>query len=263
VIRLFLLSCVLLFAVACSDGGNGGGAPDDFVYIEGGTFTMGSPNDELNRGSDETQHQVTVSSFYMGAYEVTQAEWVAVMGSNPSYSAGDDLPVEQVSWYDAVAYCNARSVQRGLTPVYTINGTNVTMDISKNGYRLPTEAEWEYAARAGTTTAYNTGASITTAQANFDNSINETVAVGSYAPNDWGLYDMHGNVLEWVWDWYDTYPSNAQTNPTGPASGLSGRILRGGAWNNSAEDVRSAFRFGGSLDPTDKDPSGGFRVVRR
>jgi formylglycine-generating enzyme required for sulfatase activity len=142
--------------------------PDGFVLIPAGTFTMGSPASEVDRSSNETQHQVTLSSFYMGRYEVTQKEWVAVMGSNPSYFKGDDLPVEQVSWYDVIDYCNKRSIKEGLTPAYTVSGTTVTCNWKANGYRLPTEAEWEYACRAGTTTPFNTGNNITTAQANYN-----------------------------------------------------------------------------------------------
>lgn len=124
--------------------------PEHFVLITGGTFQMGSPEDEAWRSSDETQHTVTVSDFYMSQYEVTQAEYEAVMGENPSYFTGETLPVETVTWLDAVAYCNARSEQEGRTPVYTLDGQTVTWNRSADGYRLPTEAEWEYACRAGT-----------------------------------------------------------------------------------------------------------------
>jgi formylglycine-generating enzyme required for sulfatase activity len=160
---LFVGLVVLLFAQTA--------APDGFVRINGGTFTMGSPANEANREDDEVQHQVTVRSFYMGKYEVTQKEWTAVMGTNPSEFKGDNLPVENVSWFDAVEYCNKKSQKEGLTPVYTISGrtpatgypitaATVTWNRNANGYRLPTEAEWEYVCRAGTTTAYNTGARI-------------------------------------------------------------------------------------------------------
>jgi formylglycine-generating enzyme required for sulfatase activity len=181
------------------------------VKIQGGTFMMGSPANEPGRDSDETQHQVTVSSFYMNRYEVTQAEYRAVMWTNPSRFKGDNLPVEEVSWYDAVAYCNQRSEAEGLNPAYVINGTDVRWNRAVNGYRLPTEAEWEYACRAGTTTPFNTGDNITTDQANYEgnNPYNNNakgvyrerpVNVGSFAANPWGLYDMHGNVWEWCWD---------------------------------------------------------------
>jgi formylglycine-generating enzyme required for sulfatase activity len=202
-----------------------------FVFIRGGTFLMGSPESEPERTDDgsmgnETQHQVTVDSFYMGKYEVTQAEYMAVGGTNPSRFKGDDRPVECVSWYDAVEYCNARSIKEGLTSAYTIDKNlkdpnnrapmgydirwTVTWNRSANGYRLPTEAEWEYACRAGTTTPFSTGGNITGKDANYVEK--NTTPVGSFAPNPWGLYDMHGNVWEWCWDWFAAYPRGVRTN---------------------------------------------------
>jgi formylglycine-generating enzyme required for sulfatase activity len=240
------------------------------VRINGGTFTMGSPATEANRDSDEVQHSVTVSSFYMGKYPVTQKEYQEVMGTNPSNFKGDNLPVEQVSWFDAVNYCNRLSQREGLTPAYTVNGTNVTWNSNANGYRLPTEAEWEYACRAGTTTPFSTGNNITTNQANYNGNYpynnnakgtyrQKTTAVGSFAPNPWGLYDMHGNLYEWCWDRYGAYSSNAQTDPRGASSG-SNRVMRGGGWGFSAHDLRSAYRS--KIDPSSRAYSIGFRVVR-
>ena len=129
-------------------------APENFVFVEGGTFQMGSPESEAWRSDDERQHTVTVSDFYMSQYELTQEEYKAVVGSNPSNFSGEDLPVENISWLDAIAYCNARSEQEGFAPAYTVEGQSVNWDRSANGYRLPTEAEWEYACRAGTTTPF-------------------------------------------------------------------------------------------------------------
>jgi len=235
-------------------------APDGMVRINGGTFTMGSPANEEGRDSDEVQHQVTVGSFTMGKYEVTQREYQEVMGTNPSSFKGDNLPVEMVTWFDAVEYCNKRSQREGLTPAYTINGTNVTWNRNANGYRLPTEAEWEYACRAGTTTAYNTGASINDNTGWYsDNSGATTHPVGQKPANAWGLYDMHGNVWEWCWDWYDDYPSGAQTDPVGASSG-SYRVLRGGCWFIPAQYARSAWRSGNL--PNDRGDNLGFRVLR-
>ncbi|MHC6203411.1 SUMF1/EgtB/PvdO family nonheme iron enzyme [Breznakiellaceae bacterium SP9] len=245
--------------------------PADMVRIQAGTFTMGSPSSEPSRDSDEVQHSVTISkAFFMGKYEVTQREWVAVMGTNPSNFKGDNLPVEQVSWFDVIDYCNKRSVKEGLAPAYTRNGDTVTWNRNANGYRLPTEAEWEYACRAGTTTPFSTGSNVTTSQANYDGNYpyngnskgtyrEKTTPVGSFAPNSWGLYDMHGNVLEWCWDWYGAYSSGSQTDPMGAAS-ESGRVWRGGGWDDSAQNLRSAFRV--YYSPTFRGYYLGFRVVR-
>jgi formylglycine-generating enzyme required for sulfatase activity len=239
------------------------------VYISGGTFTMGSPSTEVNRGSSEVQHEVTVSSFYMGAYEVTQGEYQALMGSWPgtapssTYGVGDNYPMYYVSWYDAVNYCNALSLSEGLTPAYTVSGTTVTLNQGASGYRLPTEAEWEYACRAGTTTPFSTGNNITTDQANYDGDYpyngnaagidrGTTTAVGTFAANAWGLYDMHGNVWEWCWDWYGSYASGAVSG--------SSRVARGGSWYSLAQYLRSAYR--NYYSPSNRGSNVGFRLVR-
>jgi len=259
--------------------------PDDMVLIKGGTFTMGSPANEPKRDDDEgPQHQVTVSSFYMGKYEVTQKEYQEVMGTNPSDIKWANSPVENVSWYDAIEYCNKRSQLEGLTPAYTIdknhidtNNKNerdmkwtVIWDKKANGYRLPTEAEWEYACRAGTVKPFSTGKNITTKQANYDGNgpynnkskgiyRGRTTPVGSFPPNPWGLYDMHGNVFEWCWDWLGNYSSGPQADPIGAVSG-SGRVGRGGGWDASARYARSANR--GSSTPSIRSIYLGFRVAR-
>ena len=245
-------------------------ASSNMVCIDGGTFMMGSPSNEANRSSDEIQHQVTVSSFYMGKYEVTQKEYQEVMGTNPSNFKGDNFPVESVSWYDAVNYCNRLSQREGLTPTYTVNGKNVTWNQNANGYRLPTEAEWEYACRAGTTTPFSTGNSITTSQASYLRS--STTAVGSYSPNPWGLYDMHGNVLEWCWDIYSSYVTQTrEDNESGysiylvgggqqSSSGSSSVVIRGGCWRDDAKWLRSALRV--QCTPSVQSPHIGFRIAR-
>jgi formylglycine-generating enzyme required for sulfatase activity len=261
---------------------------DNMVRINGGTFQMGSPRSETGRDTDERQHQVTVSSFYMGKYEVTQKEYQEIMGTNPSIFKGDNLPVERVSWYDALVFCNKLSMKKGLSPTYSINGSidpsvwgivrasgdarwdAVVIVAGSNGYRLPTEAQWEYACRAGTTTPFNTGNNITTNEANYNGNNpykknakgayrERTTIVGSFAPNAWGLYDMHGNVWEWCWDWDGTYASGAQTNPQGASTG-SNRIIRGGSWGSSAQVLRSAFR--NAPYPSARDNQVGFRLVR-
>ena len=236
---------------------------DNFVLIKGGTFQMGSPESEAWRSADETQHTVTVSDFYMSKYELTQKEYEEITGSNPSNFSGEDLPLENISWLDAVAYCNARSEKDGLTPVYTIDGQNVSWDRSANGYRLPTEAEWEYACRAGTTTPFYMENSPSAEDANYyghypyeieDNYFSQgnlevkpgeyretTVSVDSFSENPYGLYNMYGNVSEWVWDYYGEYPTDEQTDPAGPAFGTL-RVYRGGGRNDFAKNMRSAYR---------------------
>jgi len=249
----------------------------EMVSVSGGSFQMGS-NDSLDNGASPP-HTVTLSAFYIGKYEVTQEQYKTVMGSNPSDFSSDPAsgevqekrPVEQVSWYDAVEFCNKLSVKESLQEVYTISGrtpasgypitsATVTADFSKNGYRLPTEAQWEYACRAGTTTAYNTGDTISDNTGWYkENSESKTHEVGKKSANAWGLYDMHGNVYEWCWDWYGDYSSGAQTNPMGASSG-SWRVVRGGCWNDEAKKLRSAYR--NLISPSDRGSYLGVRVVR-
>lgn len=254
---------------------------DGFIRITGGSFLMGSPEDEAWRSDDETQHSVTVSDFYMSPYEVTQKEYEDAMGNNPSSFSGDDLPVESVSWLDAVSYCNVRSQQEGLTSVYVIDGQNVSWDRSADGYRLPTEAEWEYACRAGTTTPFYMENSPSAEEANYyghypygieDNYFSQgnlevkpgeyretTVAVESFSANPYGLYNMHGNVAEWTWDIYGAYPDGKQIDPIGADSGTR-RVYRGGGWNDFAKNMRSAYRA--MMDQDKGSFNIGIRLVR-
>ena len=225
-----------------------------FVYIEPGTFTMGSPTSELGRESNETQHQVTLTKgYYMQTTEVTQGQWKAVMGTNPSSfdTCGDNCPVEGVSWNDAQSFITALNA------------------LGEGTYRLPTEAQWEYACRAGSTTAFANG-EITQTRCDNDPNLN---AMGWYCgnagvtphpvaqkqANAWGLYDMHGNVFEWCQDWYDDYPSGSVTDPIGPTSG-SYRVFRGGSWGYDSQYCRSAIRYHGTTDYRYYD-FGGFRVA--
>ena len=259
----------------------------EMVPISGGTFIMGSPPDEPDRETNETQHTVTLSSsFRMGKYEVTQEQYEAIMGTNPSWfipaiggppATGETnarRPVERVTWYDAVEFCNKLSEIEGRQPVYTISGrtpatgypitsATVTANWNTNGYRLPTEAQWEYACRAGTTTAYNTGATISDNTGwNMDNSVSKTHEVGLKPPNPFGLYDMHGNVYEWCWDWFGTYPGNGGTDPIGPSvspdPSYPARVYRGGCFTES-NYCRSAQR--GSTSPINGFYSLGIRLV--
>jgi formylglycine-generating enzyme required for sulfatase activity len=267
---LFLYSFTLIAAISAAAQSR----PGDFILVKGGTFTMGSSASEPERGQDETQHRVTVSDFYIAASSVTQREYRELMGNNPSEFKGENLPVENVTWFDAVRFCNARSAREGLTPAYAISGEAVTWNRAANGYRLPTEAEWEYACRAGTATPFNVGNNITDAQANFYNNYGynnnssgrvtggyrvRTSPVNSYAANSWGLFDMHGNAADWCWDWYGEYGTAAQTNPAGPAAGTL-RVNRGGGWNDFPKHIRSAYRA--ATPPYNGSFNLGFRLAR-
>ena len=233
----------------------------DMVWIKPGTFMMGSPKDELSRLDNETQHRVTLTKgYWLGKYEVTQTQYKTVMESNPSKFVGDDLPVEQVSWEDAMEFC------RKLTE----RERNTERLPSGYEYTLPTEAQWEYACRAGTTTALNSGKNVTTTEKegisdNLDEvgwywmnggkkNWNEgkdpvicTHPVGQKKPNNWGLYDMHGNVCEWCLDKYGDYPTSSVTNPKG-ADTDKYRVFRGGSWGCAPYLCRSASRGGFTSD---------------
>ncbi len=252
-------------------------AATNLTYILPGTFTMGSPTNEALRGSDESQHVVTISrGFWIGSYLISQADYLSVVGNNPSfftpgngYLADMNRPVESVLWSDATNYCALRTRQEraaGLLPATYV-------------YRLPTEAEWEYACRAGTSTASYFGNTIHSGQANCDGqheydfvsgtvfnakgvNLQQTTPVGSYPPNGWGLFDMAGNVWEWCQDWYGPYQDGNATDPQGAASGPY-RVVRGGGCLNYALACRSAQR-----DNSGKPPGSfiqyktiGFRVV--
>ncbi len=215
----------------------------EMVLVPAGKFMMGSPASEKGRNENETQHEVTLTKpFYMGKYEVTQEQWFEIMGGNPSKEKGRMLPVTNVSWNDCQDFIKKLNAK------------------TNGGYRLPTEAEWEYACRAGTTTKYSVGDKITPKDANYrDSKIGEPVAVGSYKPNAFGLYDMHGNVWEWCEDWKVDYQAGAVTDPKGPATGER-RVLRGGSFNFYVWNTRSSFRF--NLSPTSRYLFYGFRLAR-
>jgi len=224
------------------------------VAIRPGSFMMGSPESEAGRNDDEYSHHVAIPRlFYIGQHEVTQTEWKQVMGSNPSSFAGcERCPVEQVDFYQVNEFISRLNA-----------GANAMR------FRLPTEAEWEYACRAGTTTPFNTGTQLSTDQANFDGrfpasdreggaSHEKTLSVGQFPPNAWGLYDMHGNVWEWTNDWYGPYEPRKDVDPRGADAGVK-RVIRGGSWRVDASSARCALRY--THAPQDRGYSLGFRVV--
>ena len=224
-----------------------GGAKMEMIYVAPGSFTMGSPRSEKGRAksTDETQHRVTLTKgFWLGKYEVTQAQWKSVMGSNPSGFKGDNLPVENVSWNDCQEF---------------IRKVNAEAKSQFGGEaRLPTEAEWEYACRAGSAGAYAGTGNINTMGWYRGNSGKKTHPAGRMRSNAWGFYDMHGNVWEWCSDWYGSYAGGSVTDPAGPASGKY-RILRGGCWLADARGCRSATRLG--LSPDKHYWDDGFRLA--
>jgi formylglycine-generating enzyme required for sulfatase activity len=220
----------------------------EMVALPGGWFEMG---DGGGNGDESPAHRVWVDAFLMDKYEVTQDQYHNLQISDASRFEGDRLPVEQRSWIDAIRFCNERSYAEGLDPCY--DEETMVCDFSANGYRLPTEAEWEYAARAGTTTRYFFGADprrMSQYAWGTENAGNQTQEVGTRRPNPWGLYDMYGNVAEWVNDYYgeDYYRSSPDSNPRGPEMGEY-RVLRGGGWNSLAEQLNSSARaFSASVD---------------
>jgi len=260
---------------AAGRGGNDAASLPGYVVIEPGRFEMGSPSGEAGRDPAELLHTVTITRrFYLKTTEVTQAEWQQVMGTNPSMfvSCGGSCPVENVSWLRAVAFANAVSAREGLPPCYidpVDGGAYDSADVAAGrmptwtdgvacrGYRLPTEAEWEYAARAGTTDAFYTGAisgggcpardqALDLAGWYCGNAGMTTHPVAQRSPSPWGLFDMLGNVREWVWDWIADYAPGAAVDPIGPAAGTY-RVRRGGSWNVAASFCRAAGRGGADL----------------
>jgi formylglycine-generating enzyme required for sulfatase activity len=223
----------------------------EMLWCKPGSFQMGSPEDEEGRDDNETLHEVTLTSgYWLGKHTVTQAQWEKAMGDNPSHFKGANRPVVMVTWDDVTSFCEkltelereAGRLPAGMT------------------YQLPTEAQWEYACRAGTTTAYAFGNSLTADQANvYVSTRNGPTDVGKYAANAWGFHDMHGNVDEWCADWFKyDYPTGNVTDPAGPADGFPGRVRRGNSWDFTADGARSARRL--RYGPDYGDQLLGFRL---
>ncbi|MBP7479147.1 MAG: SUMF1/EgtB/PvdO family nonheme iron enzyme [Spirochaetaceae bacterium] len=284
-LRVLALTCVLLvsiFFTSCEK------ILPRFVVVEGGTFSMGNDSGDPD---EKPVHNVTLTSFYMSRYEVTQEEWIAVMGSNSSSFTNNPAnkenqlsrPVEQVSWYDAILYCNTRSSKEGLTPCYSLNGTTnpvmwgpsplesrnsqwdgISCDMAANGYRLPTEAEWEYAARGGKKSknySYSGLNTIDSVAWYEDNSNQRTHEIGKKKANELGIYDMTGNVWEWCFDKYGEYTKNPVNNPISGFNPGKERVLRGGSWASNSWACSLTNRS--TRNPTDRVNSVGFRVVKR
>ena len=301
--HIIAMACLALCAGGCSDDTDGlpdaaqdGAVTDDaaadlgpendaqvpgtWISVKAGAFTMGSPSGEGCRDADEASRKVTLTrGFEIAATEVTQKQFKAVLGYNPSFlqACGGDCPVEWVHWHEAAAYCNALSAMRSVSGCYSCSGAKDAVrckpagaDIrSCKGFRLPTEAEWEYAARAGTTAAFFAGgiSSCMTTDSTADaiswykvNSTGTTHPVGKKKKNAWGLYDVAGNVYEWTNDWYEaSRSSKGATDPVGPKNGTE-KVFRGGGWYHNAEHARSANRE--RFTPTKRFTFVGFRCVR-
>lgn len=238
------------------------------VHVMGGTYWQGST--EGPYAANEKAHEVEVSSFLIAEREVTQSQWSAIMGANPSRFSGSNRPVDYVSWYDAVRFCNALSVKEALEPAYEVSGTKVTWIKNASGYRLPTEAEWEYAARGGIYGAITAkplekagyaGGTDAGDVAWYNANSGKTTHEGTLKkPNELGLYDMSGNVWEWCWDWYEDYPLPKVQDPEGGTGATGLKVLRGGAWFTPTNLLRTTYRYWNA--PNFKANSVGFRVAR-
>jgi sulfatase modifying factor 1 len=258
--KILLISSIILIGTIglglCTDK-----VPENMVFVKGGIFHMGT--DKI--GNDEEPiHQVTLNRFYIGKFEVTQKEWEAVMGNNPSIFKGDELPVDNINWYMAIEFCNKKSHQEGRSPCYTGSGDNITCNFEADGYRLPTEAEWEFACRGGLKSGnYKYSGSDNPDEVAWHelNSGDKTQPVGTKKANELGIYDMSGNMWEWCWDWYaaDYYKGSPVNNPQGPSSGNK-RAYRGGGIVGQIQWLRSSARY--NLEPTYKSFDMGLRIAK-
>jgi sulfatase modifying factor 1 len=261
ILLVFVFLCASSMVCAQRSVSNNSAAPDWMVKVEGGTFIMGATAEQGDDAfsNERPVHQVTLSDYYIGRYKVTQALWMKVMSKNPSYFKKDEnLPVESVSWYNCIRFCNALSKSMGYKECYGIeysrdrfgleNSTVTLLNGGRGGFRLPTEAEWEYAARGGNKSKgfkYSGSNSVGDVAWYEDNSNNKTHPVGEKKSNELGLYDMSGNAWEWCWDWYGDYSPAPQNNPTGPDKGRL-HVLRSGFWGFNSKYCRVSSRYFGS-----------------
>jgi sulfatase modifying factor 1 len=260
---LLLLSASIILSACSEEDDPDTGTSLEMLLIPAGTFTMGDATG-ANETNERPARQVSINAMYVSKTEVPQGLYQQMMGANPSHNQGDKKPVEMVVWNEALEFCNALSKHDGFTEVYTDIGGNLQANFTANGYRLPTEAEWEYCCRAGTSTTYYTGASTTDldiAGWYSGNASGSTHDVAALAANTFGLYDTHGNVFEWCWDWYaaDYYQQGHTNNPKGPNSGQE-RVCRGGSYFVFEYGCRSSFRS--MLAPDLKSRDIGIRIVR-
>jgi formylglycine-generating enzyme required for sulfatase activity len=247
--------------IEVSDGAGQVVAIHELMRVPRGTFTMGSAPDADMRSDDELRHDVTLTEpYYLGRVPVDQRLWETIRGQNPSFFSGDQLPVEQISFYDALAFCNALSELEGLTPVYELTETEAKWVVrAGGGYRLPTEAEWEHACRAGSLSPFWCGDSLTMVHATFGRRQGvRTTPWGQYPPSPWGFYDFHGNVWEWVFDGYDRYATGAVMDPVNDLD-VEARVARGGSWASEMSECRSATRT--SFSPWHLHNNVGFRLA--
>jgi formylglycine-generating enzyme required for sulfatase activity len=252
----------LAWLLSVGTAGAQGSGLVEMVFVEGGSFVMGSAE---GNASEAPSHEARLGGFLIGKFEVTQAQWMAVMGSaaTADRGKGDRFPVYNVSWQDAAAFCNKLSLMEGLVPCYSGSGAGTVCDFSASGYRLPTEAEWEYAARGGKEGGGRLYSGSDDAQeAGWDsaNSGSATHETGTKIPNELGLYDMSGNVWEWCGDWYsaDYYGVSPALDPKGPETGIY-RVQRGGSYGINAFGLRCSNRYYGAHR---SDSSTGFRIAR-
>ena len=277
IFNMVLATAMMLFIISCSDDSNSVEpkkiVANSMILIPAGSFQMGNTGAFIGYDNEKPVRTVTISkAFYMSKYEITRHQYNEVMGNTPDYFEGDNLPINYVQWYEAIAFCNKLSIKDGFDTCYSGNYDKIVCNWNANGYRLPTEAEWEYACKAGSTTDFYFGNLRIDTTYSLDSTIykyawlrwvgHELKApqeVGQKLPNSFGLYDMCGNVREWCWDRFGNYDPESELDPKGTGTD-SLRVRRGGGWDYGSEFARSSFR--NAYYPYVRSPSVGFRIVR-